>query len=450
MTIIAFQLTSYELDEIVASYGLVEEVSENKTYLQESIDLAMEVSDCPAAYISILDSKNQHIITSEGITEFPLQRNQSVCQITVNNSEPTIIEDLSTDSRLCNLKIDKTAFNFYAGFPLINSEGVAIGALCLTGNKTKTLDDKKIRIIEMIARAIISKFDNRRNLIKLIKDINKNFKPAACADFNCLAGELAHLQQEVMESSEKMKAQQEELKSVNKNLSQFAHRIAHDLKAPLRSINGFTQLIKKQIDRQNVDYDPSQFDIVKTSTNQLYRMIDNVLSIAEMKSNVIREKVSISEILDKVEMFLSDSITTNSVKLIKPDQDVQVTGYKDLLHQLFQNIIANAIKYRDIYKESIVSVTFEPLETKVLVKITDNGIGISSENLDKILQPFKRVNDDKEIAGLGIGLDTCSVIVQDMGSELKVDSRLGLGTTFSFEIPYDDNSAIEQQTTRQA
>lgn len=436
MTILSFQITSIELDELIASYGIIEELSQNKSYLEESIQLAMEVTDSPAAYISILNSKNQHIITSEGMTELPNRKNQAICQITVSDDNPTIIADVSKDFRINHLKVAQQEHKFYAGFPLINSEGIAIGALCVADTKSKIIDDKKIKILKMIAKGIVSKFDNRRNLIRLIKDINKSFKPAACADLNCLTGELAHLQQEVLESSEELKTQQEELKTVNSNLSQFAHRIAHDLKAPLRSINGFTQLIKKQIDAQGMAYNESQFDIVRSSTRELQRMIDNVLSIAEMKSDVVREKVSISEILDRVENFLAQTIISQNVKFVKPEVDVQVMGYKDLLHQIFQNIISNAIKYRDIYKEALVEVSFELLESSVKVKISDNGIGISKDNLEKIFKPFKRVMNDEEISGLGIGLDTCNVIVRDMGSELKVDSKLGEGTTFSFEIPY--------------
>lgn len=440
MSILTFQLPSLELDELVASYGIIEEVSQNKEYLEESIQLAMEVVDAPAVYVSILDSKNQHIITAEGLSDFPGDRNQSICQHTVTQKKVTVVSDTRTDARTCGLEGGQGEYSFYAGFPLINSENVAIGSLCVLDSRPRKLDTKQIKVLGMIAKSIVSKFDARRDMIKLIKGINKSFKPAACADLACLTGELAHLQNEVLDTSEELKSQKEELKIVNKNLSQFAHRIAHDLKAPLRSINGFTQLIKMQIDKQGLVYDPSQFEVVKSSTTELYRMIDNVLSIAEMKANITREKVSISSIVDKVELFLTESISTNNVTLLKPDVDVLVMGYKDLLHQLFQNIISNAIKYRSKDRDSRVDVSFELQDSSVQVNISDNGIGISEENLKSIYKPFMRVDTEDEVAGLGIGLDTCNLIVQDMGSDLRVESKLDVGTTFSFEIPYDDAS----------
>lgn len=433
----SFQLTNTALDELIASYGIIEDVNTNKEYLKESIDLAREVVGCDGAYVSILNSTKQYIITSHGLNDFPKDRNRSICQLTVRNVEPTVITDVSKNPDLTSLNVETSEMKFYAGFPLINTDGVVIGALCTSNREDVQLSDHKIRILQMIAQSIVVKFDNRRSLISLIKEINENFEPSACKDYHCLSSELSHLQNEVLSTSEKLKSQQRELQTTNQKLSKFAHRIAHDLKAPLRSINGFSQLIKMKLDKQDVDFEQSYFDNLKISTLEMHRMIDNVLSIAEMKAEVVREKVSISEILNKVELFLADTIQTNKVQFIKPNHDVLVMGYKDLLHQLFQNIISNAIKYRSSDRPALVEVTFEPLESKVLVKVSDNGIGISEEHMKDILKPFKRVDNDTEVAGLGIGLDTCNIIVQDMGSALSVESKEGQGSTFSFELPYN-------------
>lgn len=115
--------------------------------------------------------------------------------------------------------------------------------------------------------------------------------------------------------------------------------------------------------------------------------------------------------------------------------DIQVYGYKSLYIQLFQNLISNAIKYHDKNKKPEVAISFDLLESSALVKIKENGIGITENDIDNIYKPFIRVNSNEEIAGLGIGLDTCSLILKNIGSELNVASKLGVGTTFSFEIP---------------
>ena len=429
-----FFLSNHDLDDMVASYGIVEELSQNEDYLKESIDLAMEVSGSPVCYLSILDSERQYIVSSRGMNEFPTMKRESICQFTVTNRKLTIIDDVRCHESTCNLEASKGENTYYAGFPLINSDDVAIGSLCIMDTKERSLNSKQIKILELVANSIVEKFDTRRRLIKLIKDINKNFKPAACSDFYCLSGELSHLQSEVISTKEKLELQQKELNISNRNLSQFAHRVAHDIKAPLRSINAFSQLIQKKDGKKSEAEIEKYFTYINSSIVELNHMINNLLKIAEHKTDVSPTVISISKLIENVELLLFQEFKLHYVQLIKPQTDVQVFGYESLIKQLFQNIISNAIKYSDINKDSFVKVEFELLENSVRCSISDNGIGISPENLTTIFAPFKRVMN-KEVQGVGIGLDTCKMIVEDMGKKLMVESKLGVGTTFSFEIP---------------
>lgn len=424
-----------DLDKTIASYGIAEELSQNKAYLSDSIALAREVAGSSVCYVTMIDSSSQYIITASGMKEFPLLREESICQFTVGNRQLTIIQDISCDKRTCHLDVSKGEMTYYAGFPLINTDNIAIGTLCIMDMETKNLSLRQIKILELIARGIVEKFDTRRQLIKLIKDINKSFKPAVYADFNCLSGELAHLQAEVLETKRTLESEREKLRVSNSNLTQFAHRIAHDIKAPLRSINSFTQLIHRKSDGESNGKGEEYYQYINSSIEELDRMVDNLLNIAEFKTNVNPEAISISEIVNKIEILLFESLKVNKVTLIKPTVDVQVFGYETLLKQLFQNIISNGIKYCDVAKESFVKVSFELLESSVLVSIADNGIGISKEDLRTIFDPFKRVANNQKVEGFGIGLDTCKVIVNDMGKELIAESELGKGTIFSFEIP---------------
>ncbi len=153
-----------------------------------------------------------------------------------------------------------------------------------------------------------------------------------------------------------------------------------------------------------------------------------------IKTDVSPSIISGLQLLETVELLLFQEFKNYKVHLIKPQIDVQMFGYESLYKQLFQNIISNAIKYSDPNKDSFVKVEFGLLENAIKCSISDNGIGISSEKLSTIFDPFKRVSD-KDVEGLGIGLDTCKMIVEDMGKILSVHSELGVGSTFSFEIP---------------
>lgn len=367
--------------------------------------------------------------------EFPFLRQETICQFTVANKEITIIKNLRKDKRTCTLAVAQGNFKYYAGFPLINSDGTAIGSLCVMDKNSKALKPRKIKMLKLIAKGIVEKLDVRRNMIKLIKDINKSFKPAVCADINCLSGELAHLQSEVLKTKETLEFQKKQLNVVNSNLSNFSHRIAHDIKSPLKTINSFVQLINPKSNQGiSEERKSDSFKFINTAVAELTRMTDNLLRIAELKSNVKPEKVSITDLIDNIEILLSDNLRIKNVRLIKPKTDIQVIGFRALLMQLFQNMISNGIKYSDPSKESFVKVNYDLLDSSVLVKISDNGIGISKEDLSSIFKPFERVSFSTDIEGFGIGLDTCKNIIEEMGSELKVDSELGIGTTFSFEI----------------
>ena len=429
-------IPNVELDKLIASYGIAEKLTENSDFLKDTLDLVREVVDSPLNYISLLDSERQYVITNSTLKSFPLMAKESICQHTVANKKITIIDDIRFDERTCHLDSRNNEFTFYAGFPLLNSENIAIGALCIMDVQVRDLNENQKNILKLITKGVVEKFDVRRRMIQLIKEINTSFKPSACSDFNCLTGELAHLQTEVLATKENLELEKEKLKISNSNLSQFAHRVAHDIKQPLRSINSFTQLIKaKKSVSEDQEKENEYHNYIKHSIVELNRMIDNLLKIAEFKTDVSPVPISISELINNIEIFFFDIIEANKITIIKPEIDVQVFGYEALLKQVFQNIISNGIKYSDNQKESFVKVDFELLNSSVMVSISDNGIGIAKEDLSSIFNPFNRVSANQEIEGLGIGLDTCKIIIDDMGKDLLVESELGVGTTFSFEIP---------------
>ena len=154
-----YYLSSKERDTLVASYGIIEELNQNKDYLKESIDLAMEVSGSPVCYLSMLDSENQYIISSQGMKEFPLLKKESICQFTIQNRALTIIDDISCNENTCDLEVSRGVNTYYAGFPLINIDNIAIGSLCIMDSKERSLNPKQIKILELVAKSIVEKFD---------------------------------------------------------------------------------------------------------------------------------------------------------------------------------------------------------------------------------------------------------------------------------------------------
>lgn len=139
-------------------------------------------------------------------------------------------------------------------------------------------------------------------------------------------------------------------------------------------------------------------------------------------------------ILDIVKNNLTERIKKASAELKVPEDDFYFYGKRMQLVQLFQNLIGNAIKYQNGKDLPRVVIKAEESERKIRISIIDNGIGISSENLEKIFEPFKRLHANAEYKGSGIGLATCKKIVENFDSELHVTSEPGKGSCFRFSL----------------
>ena len=169
------QLPSINPDEVVR-YVLIKEVSQNKNYLIDRLLLAMEVTDCPVVYISILDDKSQHILTTEGLMKIPINWGQSPCQMQLNSKDATTLSDITKDPLKNHLKVSHKDLKLHSEFPLLNLDSISIGTICIADKELKVLDEKTIKILKMIAEGIVAKFNNNWTLIKTIKENIQNVK----------------------------------------------------------------------------------------------------------------------------------------------------------------------------------------------------------------------------------------------------------------------------------
>ena len=119
----------------------------------------------------------------------------------------------------------------------------------------------------------------------------------------------------------------------------------------------------------------------------------------------------------------------------RPKNDFMIKGHKSHLILLFQNLISNGIKYQNDNTTPIIKINAVHHHDQILISITDNGIGISEQYFDVIMQPFKRLHTNEEFSGTGIGLATCKKILSLFDSKLTIASKVNEGSTFSFYLP---------------
>jgi|GEM_PF-5695705 len=216
-----------------------------------------------------------------------------------------------------------------------------------------------------------------------------------------------------------------------KQLKQYAYIVAHDLKQPLRSINGFAQLIGKNLNAEkieNPDID-SYINHLSSSTNYLNDLLEDLLQYATLEEFTnFDTHINLNDILKEVLSGFKGSdaeVTFDKLPIVKVS--------KIHMSLLFQNIIDNAIKFKNQATSPIVHISVVKDKDKHVFSIKDNGIGIALPYHEKIFNVFYRIEKDKE--GTGIGLAICDKIIDLYEGKIWIESEVGKGSIFKFTLP---------------
>ena len=226
----------------------------------------------------------------------------------------------------------------------------------------------------------------------------------------------------------------DELKRSNNELKQFAYVTSHDLREPLRMITSFLQLLERRY-KDQLDKDANEFiDFAVNGAKRLDAMTNALLQYSKISSEK-REVIPVDfeDVLKHALTNLKIQIEENNA-IITHDPLPTIMGNEKLKVQLFQNIIANAIKYRG-HETPKIHISSSKEKNQYLFSIKDNGIGISNKHLEKIFTIFQRLHTNEEYEGTGIGLAIAQKIVHQQGGQIWAESELEKGTTFYFTIP---------------
>jgi signal transduction histidine kinase len=220
------------------------------------------------------------------------------------------------------------------------------------------------------------------------------------------------------------------LEESNKELERFAYIASHDLKSPMRNIVSFVGLLERKIDpKQNSDIkEYTQF--ISTNARYMYRLIQDILEYSKLRKYATDdfEMVDLNEVLNQILILYQDQDTVIRVSTLP-----SIRSNPSIMTQLFQNLIDNGLKY-NTQKIPEVSVTVREIEYGFEFCIADNGIGIEACYLSQIFEMFKRLHNQTQYEGTGIGLAICKKIVELHQGEIWVKSEPGLGTQFFFTL----------------
>lgn len=227
-----------------------------------------------------------------------------------------------------------------------------------------------------------------------------------------------------------------QLAAANKELESFSYSVSHDLRAPLRAVSGFAQIIARR-HRGSLNEEGQRYvDNIVLASQRMSELIDDLLAYTRMgRSAVNKDFIPLGEILEPLATDLSARLHDSQGTLAIGDDLPVVLGDRTLLRQVFTNLLENALTYRKPETPLHVSVTWESAEDVVIVCVADNGIGIAAEFHEKIFNIFQRLHSDDDYPGTGIGLATVKKCVELLDGQVWVESTIEQGSRFFVKLP---------------
>lgn len=229
----------------------------------------------------------------------------------------------------------------------------------------------------------------------------------------------------------------EEVKALSAKKDEFIALASHELKTPLTSIKGFLQVLDRIVQDQS---GKAFVNKASRQVDKLNALIGDLLDVSRVEGGQLHfelEHFDLKELVHEVIETLNYTNKTHHISVNYPEHPIIVEADKQRIEQVMINLLSNAIKYSPKAQE--VWVTLERSDASVEVKVRDNGIGLTPEQQHKIFTRFYRAEGTSGIAGLGLGLYLTKEIIDRHGGHIAVTSTPGVGSEFSFSLPFTKN-----------
>lgn len=235
--------------------------------------------------------------------------------------------------------------------------------------------------------------------------------------------------------NEDLKEKNIDLEMINKELESFTYSVSHDLRAPLRAINGYAEVLQRSYE-QNLDDKGKQFlEKVIASAERMEDLIEKLLAFSRIGRRKVNKKlIDMNELVNDA---LEEVRTSSPYKI--PHLDIQevpsVQGDYELIRQVFVNLLSNAFKYSSKKDDATVEISSWKEGNEFIYSVKDNGAGFDMNHAGKLFGVFQRMHGSAEFEGTGVGLAIVQRIIEHHGGRVWADAEKDKGATFSFSLP---------------
>ena len=238
--------------------------------------------------------------------------------------------------------------------------------------------------------------------------------------------ELEMIKRELQSSKEKAEMS-DNLKSA------FLANMSHEIRTPLNAIVGFSHLIAESDDAEERR---TYYQIVEANNERLLQLINEILDLSKIESGTIEFSFGLTSLHNLCQEIHDAHIfrTPEGVQLVyePSDESLRIETDKNRVFQVISNLIGNAVKFT---KEGSIKYGYELVDGQIVFHVTDTGTGIEPEKVGRVFERFAKLNNHAQ--GTGLGLSICKSIVERLGGQISVSSIVGVGTTFTFTLPYN-------------
>ena len=265
------------------------------------------------------------------------------------------------------------------------------------------------------------------------------------------AEEASEVRRKLLEVSEAARVEadraSEAAQAANRAKSLFLASMSHDLRAPLQAIMSFLDLLELELRGAANESKHADFAVIRQTALHLLSLINDILGFAKLESGRVEfhvTDVSLTEVLDELEEIVKPLVREKSLGYARRDCDVVVRADADKLRQIMLNLVTNAVKYTRPGGRIDISCDSSAVSTRI--DITDTGIGIPPNEVERIFEPFVQVNRSLRSPGsegVGLGLAISRDLARRMGGDLTVESTVGRGSRFSLTVPTREQRLLE-------